>query len=159
MEFLAERPPWLLAGVLVGLIVVGLRATINERIGVLGGFSEVVERVMARRPGLGWRAAFLVGVVAGGVVFTLLRGTAGADDGYGWLTRELSGDARVLAVPILVAAGALIGYGAKTAGGCTSGNGLGATSAGSAAGLAATATFMGTAIAASFAIRGLVGAL
>ena len=45
----------------------------------------------------------------------------------------------------LVGAGVLIGYGAKTPGGCTSGNGLGGTSFGSPAGLASTATFMGTA--------------
>jgi uncharacterized membrane protein YedE/YeeE len=49
----------------------------------------------------------------------------------------------------------LIGYGAKTAGGCTSGNGLGGTSFGSPAGLAATATFMATAVVASLAIEAL----
>jgi len=58
-------------------------------------------------------------------------------------------------VAALFAGGILIGFGAKTAGGCTSGNGLGACSAGSPAGFAATATFMGTAIVASFVIRGL----
>jgi uncharacterized membrane protein YedE/YeeE len=50
-------------------------------------------------------------------------------------------------------AGALIGFGAKTAGGCTSGNGLGGCSAGSTSSFAATATFMGTAIAVSFLIK------
>ena len=52
----------------------------------------------------------------------------------------------------LAGAGVLIGYGAKVAGGCTSGNGLGGSSFGSPAGLASTATFMGTAIAATFVI-------
>jgi uncharacterized membrane protein YedE/YeeE len=56
---------------------------------------------------------------------------------------------------LLLLAGVLIGFGAKLAGGCTSGNGIGGCSAGSPASFAATATFMGTAIAASFLISWL----
>ena len=48
-ELLLDRPPWYVAGALVAFVVVGLMATVNERIGVLGGFSELVER--ARRSG------------------------------------------------------------------------------------------------------------
>ena len=55
---------------------------------------------------------------------------------------------------MLVVAGGLIGYGAKRAGGCTSGNGLGGCSLGSPASFAATATFMGVAIVTSFVIKG-----
>ena len=58
----------------------------------------------------------------------------------------------MLAAPVLFAAGILIGYGAKLAGGCTSGNGLCGTSLGSPASLAATATFMGTAVATTLAL-------
>jgi uncharacterized membrane protein YedE/YeeE len=50
----------------------------------------------------------------------------------------------------------LVGYGAKLAGGCTSGNGLSGTSALSPASLAATATFFATAIAVSFVIEALI---
>ena len=42
-------------------------------------------------------------------------------DGYGWLTDTFSAPVVVL---VLVLSGVLIGYGAKLAGGCTSGNGL-----------------------------------
>jgi uncharacterized membrane protein YedE/YeeE len=76
-------------------------------------------------------------------------------EGYGWLTRTFSNDALVVA--ILFGAGILIGFGAKTAGGCTSGNGLGGCSAGSPASFAATGTFIATAIVASFAIRAVTG--
>jgi uncharacterized membrane protein YedE/YeeE len=58
---------------------------------------------------------------------------------------------------VLVGAGVLIGFGAKTAGGCTSGNGLGGCSTGSPAGFAATGTFMGVAIAGTFVLRWLFG--
>jgi uncharacterized membrane protein YedE/YeeE len=50
----------------------------------------------------------------------------------------------------------LIGYGAKWAGGCTSGNGLSGSSMLSPAGLAATATFFATAIVVSFAIKAVI---
>lgn len=91
-------------------------------------------------------------MIAGGLVFHVLagQGTTGAGDGYGWLAREF--DSPVLVGAILVGAGALIGFGAKLAGGCTSGNGLGGSSFGSPADLASTATFMATAVAATLAI-------
>jgi uncharacterized membrane protein YedE/YeeE len=59
-------------------------------------------------------------------------------------------------VPILFVAGILIGFGAKVAGGCTSGNGLSGTAALSPASLAATATFFATAIVVSFVIRAVI---
>jgi uncharacterized protein len=55
-----------------------------------------------------------------------------------------------------VAAGVLIGFGGKTAGGCTSGNGLSGTAAGSPASLVAFVTFMATAIVVSLAIEALL---
>ena len=133
-------------GVALGLVVVGVLLTINQRIGAVGGYSDVVDRLSGRSPSLSWRAWFLLGIVAGSGLFVLLGGTTGAGPGYGWLTRALGEDRELLAAPILFAAGTLIGYGAKTAGGCTSGNGLCGTSLGSPASMAATATFMATAV-------------
>lgn len=153
-SLLSHRPAWYVIGPLIGLIVVGLMATINHRIGALGGYSSVVERVTARPPGIDWRTAFLGGVFVGALLFVLLGGDGAVGDGYGWLTRALSSD--VLVAVILFGAGILIGFGAKTAGGCTSGNGLGGCSTGSPASFAATATFMGTAVAVSFAIEALL---
>ena len=155
-ELLETRPAWYVIGPLIGLVVVGLMATINHRIGALGGYSNLVERVTGRSEGgdTNWRGAFLVGVMVGALLLLLLRGANTVGDGYGWLTRTFSSD--VLVVVILFGAGILIGFGAKTAGGCTSGNGLGGCSTGSPASFAATATFMGTAIAVSFVIKGLI---
>jgi uncharacterized membrane protein YedE/YeeE len=154
MEVLAERPAWYVIGPLIGLIVVGLVVTINRRIGALGGYSSLVEEATSRAPGIDWRTGFLAGVIGGALIFTLLGGVGIAGEGYGWLTRTFSSD--VLVVAILFGAGILIGFGAKTAGGCTSGNGLGGCSAGSPASFAATATFMGTAIAVTFLIDWLI---
>jgi hypothetical protein len=133
MNTLLDRPPWYVLGALMGLVVIGAFALLNERVGVLGGFSDVVERVTGRRAALGWKAWFAIGIVGGALAFRLLAGGSSVEHGYGWL----------------------IGFGAKMAGGCTSGNGLGGCSAGSPASLVATGTFMGTAIAVSFAIKAI----
>jgi uncharacterized protein len=145
---LHDQLAWYIAGPLLGLCVVAARLLWNARLGVTGGFSAVVERKFD------WRAFFLVGLVAGALAFALIAG--GPDfHGYGWLTDTFTGGSRWVVAPILFAAGILIGFGAKTAGGCTSGNGLSGTSMTSPAALAATATFFGTAIVVSFAIEAL----
>jgi uncharacterized membrane protein YedE/YeeE len=147
--------PWFLAGPALGLCVVAARALWGARLGVTGGFSEVISRVRAADGRLDWRGWMLLGVILGGTVYALLAG--GPDfHGYGWLTASLHGAQRIWIAPILLVAGALIGYGAKLAGGCTSGNGLSGTAALSPASLAATATFFATAIAVSFVIKAVV---
>ena len=140
-------------GPLIGLVVIAAFALLNERVGVVGGFGDVVERVTGRRSVLGWKAWFVFGVVGGGLAFRLLAGEATVRHGYGWLTRELAGPAVAV---VLVVAGVAIGYGARRAGGCTSGNGLGGCASGSPASLVATGTFMVTAIAVSFAIEAVI---
>jgi len=147
-----EQLPWWIGGPVLGLCVVAIRGLLNARLGVTGAFSEVIDRVGKRSLAFDWRGWFLVGLVVGGLVFALVRGGAGFE-GYGWLTRTF--DSTVGIGFILLVSGVLIGYGAKTAGGCTSGNGLTGTSLLSRAALAATATFFGTAIVVSFVIEAL----
>ena len=65
---LDNAPAWYVIGPLLGLIVVGVLATINQRVGVLGGVSDVVERALGRRESLGWKAWFFLGVILGGMV-------------------------------------------------------------------------------------------
>jgi uncharacterized membrane protein YedE/YeeE len=155
-DFLLHRPAWYVIGGLIGLVVLGLLVTINERIGVLGGYSNVLERASGRIPGLGWKAFFLFGVLGGSLIFRLLAGHSTVHHGYGWLTRTFHHDQTLVVGAFLLVAGMLIGFGAKLAGGCTSGNGLGGCSAGSPASFTATGTFMAVAIGGSFVIKGLI---
>jgi uncharacterized membrane protein YedE/YeeE len=146
---------WYLAGPALGLCVVVCRALFNARLGVTGGFSEVVGKLARGSARFDWRGWFAIGVALGGTLFALLAGGPGFH-GYGWLTDTFDGDARWVIAPILVVSGLLIGYGAKAAGGCTSGNGLSGNALVSPASLAATATFFGTAIAVSFLIEAVI---
>ena len=155
MDALTHRPGWYVIGLLVGLVTVGLLATINERVGVVGGYSAVVERATGRARRLSWKAWFLFGVLGGALAFRLLAGGQGVPAGFGYLTRELGAHAYLSVGSLLLLSGALVGFGAKTAGGCTSGNGIGGTTLASPASLVATATFMVTAILASFVIEAL----
>jgi hypothetical protein len=146
---------WYVAGPILGLCVVACRVLFNGRLGVTGGYSEVIGRLRRRRLDFDWRGWFAIGVLLGGGLFAVIAG--GPDfHGYGWLTAHLHGTWRIAIAPILLLAGVLIGFGAKLAGGCTSGNGLSGTAMLSPASLAATATFFGTAIVVSFVIKGLI---
>ena len=146
---------WYVAGPVLGLCVVAIRALFNARLGVTGGFSELLGRLARGSLRFDWRGWFALGIIAGATVFALAAG--GPDfHGYGWLTDTFHGDARAAIPIILLAAGVLIGWGAKAAGGCTSGNGLSGTALLSPASLAATATFFATAIVVSFAIEAVI---
>ena len=145
---LHDQLAWYIGGPALGLCVVAVRLLYNARLGVTGGYSAVVERKFD------WRAWFLFGLIAGAAAFAVIAGPG--FEGYGWLTRTFTGGEEWLIAPILFGAGLLIGYGAKTAGGCTSGNGLSGTAIVSYGALAATATFFGTAIAVSFVIDAVI---
>jgi uncharacterized membrane protein YedE/YeeE len=152
---LHDQLAWYIGGPILGLCVVAIRLLLNERLGITGGYTEVVERVGRRSLVFGWRGWFLIGLVAGAAVFALIAG--GPDfHGYGWLTDTFHGGWQVLVAVLLLVAGVLIGFGARTAGGCTSGNGLSGSAMASPASFAATATFFGTAIAVSFLIEAMI---
>jgi uncharacterized membrane protein YedE/YeeE len=146
---------WFIAGPIVGLCVVACRVLFNGRLGITGGYSELVEKVSRGSLSFDWRGWFAIGVGAGGLLFVVLRGSQ-SFSGYGWMTRTFHGSDRIWIPVLLLGAGVLIGYGAKLAGGCTSGNGLSGTSALSAASIVATATFFGTAIIVTYLIKAVI---
>src|SRR4051812_36846223 len=113
---LHDQLAWYIAGPVLGLCVVAVRALFNARLGVTGGYSELVGQLRQRSVSFDWRGWFAIGLFAGGTIFLLAAG--GPDfHGYGWLTDTFTGSARAWIAPILVVSGVLIGYGAKLAGG------------------------------------------
>lgn len=153
----ASSPSWWLGGLCFAGVVLALRLVLNERIGVLGGYSDFVEVAARRRRSVGWKGFFLVGVVVGGFVYGLVGHRVTAESGYGWFARDFPHHAGFASGIGLIGGGLLIGFGAKTAGGCTSGNGFGGTTSGSPASYVATITFFATAVVASFILRALFG--
>lgn len=148
--------PWWIGGPMLGLCVVAMRWLMNERLGAMGAWSDVVQTLAARRLSLGPFGWMLVGLVVGGAGFALVAGGPGFH-GYGWLTDTFDGAGGMLAVAgILFVCGVLIGLGTKVAGGCTSGNGLSGSAMASPASLVATLTFFATGIVVTFAIEALI---
>jgi uncharacterized protein len=151
-HLLPEQLPWWVAGPGVGLCVVALYALANLKLGVSGGWLQLL-LLAGRRPVTEpWRLWFTGALVAGAFLAAALG--AGRTSGYGALSEMLP--VPVLA-GVLFVVGILIGYGARWAGGCTSGHGISGCSAGSPESLAATTTFFGVAVAVTLVVHLLTG--
>lgn len=151
-QLIPDQLPWWLAGPGVGLCAVALYALANVKLGVSGGWLQLVLLLQRRGSTEPWRLWFTGGLIGGACLAGLLG--AGRVSGYGALSRHLPAAALVL---VLLAVGVLIGYGARWAGGCTSGHGISGCSAGSPESLAATATFFVVAIAVTAVVHVLSG--
>ena len=119
--------PALAGGAMIGAACALLLLTHGRIAGISGIAGSILQR---GTPDRGWRLAFLGGLVAAGLV-------AGgvAPDAIG---------ASVQPLPILIVAGALVGYGTRLGSGCTSGHGVCGLARLSARSLVAVATFMAT---------------
>jgi uncharacterized protein len=138
------RGAWYWVGPLMGLTVVAMLWASNKPLGALGGYLDW--RAFWQRPSekLGWRALFLIGVVGGGLIHALLLGGFAPGLAYGGLAGSFGSP--LIEALVLLVAGALLGFGARTANGCTSGHGITGCALGSPASFAATMTFMATAV-------------
>ena len=144
--------PWWVAGPGVGLCVVALYGLINARLGVSGAWLATLAPAEGWRPEP-WRVRFLL-AMAGGAVLAAVLGPPVVLHGYGRLSEVLP---PVLLVPVLLLVGVALGYGARWAGGCTSGHGLSGCAAGSPDSLVMTATFFPVAVAVTLALHALTG--
>ena len=139
------RCPWYVAGPLLGLLVVGLRATLNRGFGAAAGYVDVVRHAFTPSR-LGFNGYLLGGFVLGGAVFAAGTGQSTLSWDYASLGTVLSGANPLAQAALLLLAGVAIGFGARLAGGCTSGHGVTGTSLGSPASVVATLTFFATAV-------------
>src|ERR1700757_3074225 len=98
-------PLWI-AGPSLGLVIVSLLGLANKRFGVLGGVTALVQGSAEGRGLRSWRALLVVGIVLGGLAYTLLSGAPDAGSGYSWLDVHLSAGGEVA---VLFGAGLLIG--------------------------------------------------
>ena len=121
----------LLGGLLIG-IASALLMVLNGRVagisGILGG------ALAGSVADTAWRLAFLAGLIAAPILMIGVgRSVPEPQMPAGWL--------------VVVAAGLLVGFGARLGGGCTSGHGVCGIARLSARSIAATAIFMASAIA------------
>ena len=152
---LPDRLPWYFAGPALGLLVVGFFVIANQPLGATGAYVETYKTV-TRAPGaVSWRMFYFLGIPIGGLVGVLLKEDGIVPRaGYDALRNELS----LGTTAIIVLVGAVVmGYGARMAGGCTSGHGICGTAQRSPASWVATCTFMGAAVLTTLVIRVISG--
>ncbi|HEX8971593.1 YeeE/YedE family protein [Oryzihumus sp.] len=152
LHVLPHQLPWWVAGPGIGLCVVAMYGLANVKLGVSGGWLQLLFALQGRRVTEPWRIWFNTGLVVGAVLAGVLGSTA--LHGYGALEGALPA---YLLVPVLLSVGVAIGYGARWAGGCTSGHGLSGCSVGSPESLAATGTFFGVAVLVTLGLHALTG--
>ena len=127
----------LAGGALIGLASVML-FILSGRI---AGISGIAGGLMSGKlSGSGWRAAFIIGLIAGGLLCPLLLGKALDVDMQSpwWMT---------------LLAGLLVGFGSRLGNGCTSGHGVCGLARFSRRSAAATATFMAVAFLTVYLVR------
>jgi len=132
------------ASALIGGAIIGaaaaLFAVLNGRIagvsGILGGLAR------PQAGDISWRIAFVAGLLAAPLAFRLLAALPEIRIGA--------------SVPVLVAAGLLVGVGTRYGGGCTSGHGVCGVSRLSPRSIAATLAFMATGFATVYVARHLI---
>ena len=122
MDILLERCPWYIGGVALGLMVVAFQWLANLTPGMTGAFGETLDYATRRSRTADWKVFLFLGVLLGAVLFGILSGSpTGFEHGQFDLRFGLPLWGKAL---VLAGAGILIGFGARTAGGCTSGAGL-----------------------------------
>ncbi len=138
--------PWtaLAGGALIGLAA-ALLMLFSGRVagisGVLGG--AVGDLLRPRQGNLGWRLAFVAGLLAAPWLYALAAP---------WPQPRIDASTGVLVV-----AGLLVGVGTRYGGGCTSGHGVCGLSRLSLRSLVAVLCFMGSAFATVFVVRHMLG--
>jgi len=130
---------------LFGGLMIGLSAALLMAFdGRIAGISGILGEVIALRRGeIGWRLAFIAGLVAAPLVFRAFGGA---------LPLTITP-----AVPVLIGGGLLVGIGTRMGGGCTSGHGVCGLARLSKRSLVATLTFMAAGVATVFVARHLIG--
>jgi uncharacterized protein len=144
---------WWIAGPILGFVIASFLALANKRFGVLGGVTDLVQGSAEGRGLRSWRTLLLLGIVLGGLAYALLAGAPDAGVSYSWLDAHLSLGGEVA---VLFGAGLLIGVGARTAGGCTSGHGLTGSALASPASIVSMMTIMATAIGTTFVLEAVI---
>jgi uncharacterized protein len=130
---------------LVGGMMIGLAAVVFLLLnGRIAGISGIAGGMIGGRAGeLGWRAAFVLGLIVGPLIVAAVSGSlAAVDVATSW--------------PWLIVAGLLVGFGTRLGAGCTSGHGVCGLARGSRRSLVATALFFTVALATVFVTRHLL---
>lgn len=130
----------LVGGLLIGAAAVLLMAGLGR----IAGISGMVHGLFSGEPGRGWRASFLIGLIAGAALYVgIWPDDIPVRQGFPTL--------------LLAIAGLLVGAGTKLGSGCTSGHGVCGIARASKRSITATAVFMAFGIITAIILRHVLG--
>lgn len=168
-------PAWspYLVGALIGVLSMATFYFSNKPLGASTAYARLagmVGKLFARRhteslkyyqdfkPRVDWEVMLLVGVVGGALLAAWLGGELTGE----WLpamwAARFGADSLGLRLAVAFAGGGLMAFGARMAGGCTSGHGISGNLQFAVSSLVFTAAFAAAAIATAFALYGKEGA-
>ena len=133
--------PALIGGALIGVAASLVLLTHGKVAGISGIYGSLFRRGTSDRP---FRFAFIAGLLFAGALVRVFFPAA--------FTSTWSAT-----LPIVLAAGLLVGFGTQLGNGCTSGHGVCGVSRLSVRSLIATATFMAAGIGTVFVVRHVIG--
>jgi hypothetical protein len=116
-----ERWPFWAGGLAIGLFVIGFLLLARQPLGVSTGFADACAAPFDGKALRSWRLPFLLGIVGGGFLAALAAGAWAPSFEMGLFDRLVT-SSLALKAAIFAAGGVLVGYGARLAGGCTSGH-------------------------------------
>ncbi len=148
--------PWFISGPLIGLSVVGSYALLNRHPGISGPYVVLLDALRGKRSFNTGRIWFLGGTVLGAALIWLLAGSGQTGMGYGALGERLSLPALV---GVVFLGSIAVGYGARMAGGCTSGHGIAGCSTRSPGSFVTVGIFVATAVVVTLLINLIAGGL
>lgn len=152
MELLSQPWPWYIAGPLIGLMVPALLLLDNRTFGISSSYQHVCAAIVPGRSSYfaydwkrtgKWNLGLALGTLLGGLLASLLLrnpepiaisaatqadlAALGLQDFSGLVPREVFSWSRLGSLPgslSMVGGGFLVGFGARYAGGCTSGHAI-----------------------------------
>ena len=124
IDWQAFTPISLVGGMMLGVATVILLSGIGRIAGISGIFSSLLKPKRVEM----WQVLFILGLVVSPVLYSLIRPLPDI---------EIS-----TSLPLLIAAGLLVGFGTRLGSGCTSGHGICGNARLSPRSMAATVTFM-----------------
>jgi len=136
-----DRWPFWAGGAAIGGFVLLFLAATGQALGVSTGFTDACAAPFDPQARRSWRLPFLVGIVGGGLLAALLSGGVAPTFAMGLFDTVVSASLPVKAL-VFGAGGVLIGFGARLAGGCTSGHGIVGMALRAPSSILATAAFM-----------------
>jgi uncharacterized protein len=118
-----ERWPFWVGGLAIGLFVLAFLIGTRNLLGVSTGFADACAATFDPKVRRSWRLPFIAGIVAGGVLASLLAGGSAPTVAMGLFDERVTSDLGLKAL-VFTMGGVLLGFGSRLANGCTSGHGI-----------------------------------